>query len=63
MPTISATRDKTWDLDDTLLGKFVYDSVSEGAVAANGGNTEGINPEEPTEAFIRFSWSGARTPD
>jgi type I restriction enzyme M protein len=33
---------------------YVRKRECEKAVAANCGNTEGINPEEPTEAFIRF---------
>jgi type I restriction enzyme M protein len=33
---------------------YVRRQEYEKAVAANGGQTEGINPEEPTEAFIRF---------
>jgi type I restriction enzyme M protein len=33
---------------------YVRKQEYEKAVASNGGNTGGINPEEPTEAFIRF---------
>lgn len=34
--------------------EYVRQQEYERAVAANGGDVEGINPEEPTEAFIRF---------
>lgn len=35
------SKDDTWDLDDTLVGKAVYNSNTSGAVAANGGEYTG----------------------